>query len=93
MNVLSWFAFIFTAYNALTNLASNSDDPDYDRSMRLQGIFIGIGCVAVWMFRWNKIYTPVTIPVSALTTSVFVGGYIPRVFRSISDLIRKAFRG
>ena len=90
--VVSWIAFILTSYNALTNLAASSEDPDYDRRMWLQGIFIGIGCASVWMFKWNKIYTPITIPVSALISNIIIGGYIPRLLRSISDLIRKAFR-
>lgn len=92
LKAVSWVAFIFSAFIALTNLIALSKDAEVRKSMRLQGLLMASSCGAVWLFRWDKLLTPAAIPVSMLMASIVIGGYIPKAWRWLVDVSKRAIR-
>ena len=92
LKAVSWVAYIFSAFIALTNLIALSKDAEIRKSMRLQGLIIATSCGAVWLFRWDKLLTPISIPAAMLMTSIIIGGYIPKAWNWLTNMFKKAFR-
>jgi hypothetical protein len=92
LKAVSWVAYIFAAFIALTNLIALSKDADVQKSMRMQGLIIASACGAVWLFHWDKLLTPVAIPVSMVMASIIIGGYVPKSWGWLVNITKKAFR-
>ena len=66
MEVIGWIAWGFTALTALVNLVSPSGDVGIRASKIREGIMTSLFCIAVLYFHWNKLLTPIALPISLI---------------------------
>jgi hypothetical protein len=66
MEVIGWVAWGFTAYIALINLIYRSHNMGARYLMQRQGFMMAVCCAAVLFFGWNKLLTPIAIPVAMM---------------------------
>jgi hypothetical protein len=92
MEVIGWIAWGFTLITALFNLITPSRNVATRDSKIREGILTLLVCGAVLVFGWNKLLTPIAIPVSLVLSMMVFSAKLNKASSEVSSAMEESQR-
>lgn len=92
MEVIGWIAWGFTLTTAIFNLITPSRNVATRDSKIREGILILLVCGAVLVFGWNKLLTPIAIPVALVLSMMVFSAKLSKASSRFSSAMEESQR-